>query len=138
MLESRADRSALGAPPDIAVVDVAITFLFTKTELFNHTRKQTNDPCTISASDFVHEACFVLDKRDLEARNRIRIIIIISIRNATHLSVFKFKETPFLFFIYFSQMIIQRVHFEQHTKGVFGTVRTEAYRRYIPPVLPLR
>ena len=26
---------------------------------------------------------------------------------------------------------------KQHFKGVFGTVRTEAYRRYIPPVLPV-
>ena len=30
MLESRAERSALGAAPDIAVVDVSLSFLFSK------------------------------------------------------------------------------------------------------------
>ena len=37
------------------------------------------------------------------------------------------------------QLIIQSVPFGQHTKkDVFGTVRTEAYHRYIPPVYQYR
>ena len=68
------------------------------------------------------------------SRTRIRI----SLRNANCLSSFKFKETTFFLFTFFFQLIIQRVPFEQHTKkGVFSTVRTEAYQRYIPPVLPV-
>ena len=55
-----------------------------------------------------------------------------------HLSSFKFKEMLRFYFLLLFQLIIQRVPFEQHTKrGVFGAVRTEAYRRYIPPVLPV-
>ena len=75
MLESRAERSAVGAAPDIAVVGVGLSFLCPKTQLNlnellkNHTSKQTNGPRTISdsASDFAqHEACFDLNqnKRD--------------------------------------------------------------------------
>ena len=45
MLKSRADRSALGAAPDVAILDVCLKFLSPKTE---------NDPSTISAQ----EACF--------------------------------------------------------------------------------
>ena len=60
MLESRAERSALGGAPDIAVVDGGLNFFSLKTKLLNHTSKQTNDPSTISASDFAHEAYFGL------------------------------------------------------------------------------
>ena len=50
-------------------------------------------------------------------------------RNAQHLS-FTFNETT-VFFSPFLQRIFPRVLFEQHTKrGVFGAVRTEAYRWY--------
>ena len=72
MLESRAERSAVGVAPDIAIVvlDVGLNFLCPKsyvTELRkNPTSKQTNGPGTISASDFAQqEACFDLHKRDL-------------------------------------------------------------------------
>ena len=58
MLESRGERSALGAAPDIAVVDVGLTFLCPKPLLLNHASKPTNDPSTISASDFAHEVRF--------------------------------------------------------------------------------
>ena len=34
-------------------------------------------------------------------------------------------------------LIVSRVDFILFFKGVFGTVRTGAYRRYIPPVLPV-
>ena len=68
MLESRAERSALSAAPDIAVVAVGLNFLSPKTELLNHTNKQTNDPSTISVSDFAQEACFDLHERDLVLR----------------------------------------------------------------------
>ena len=112
------------------------------TELLkNHTSKQTNGPSTISASDFAQKPVsiyktkwrfFFATSPKYEARNRTRIRI--SPRNENYLS-FNFKETMFFLFIFF-QFIIQRVTFEQHTKkGVFGTVRTEAYRRYIVPVL---
>ena len=61
MLESRAERSALGAAPDISVVDVGLNFLpKTLTELLkNLTSKQS----TISASDFAQETCFNLHKQ---------------------------------------------------------------------------
>ena len=65
MLESRAERGALGAAPDIAVADVGLNFLSPKTQLLNHTSKQTNGPSTIFASDFAQEACFDWHKRDL-------------------------------------------------------------------------
>ena len=42
------------AAPDTAVVNVVLSFLSPKT---SHGRKQTNDPSTISASDFAQEAC---------------------------------------------------------------------------------
>ena len=71
-----------------------------------------------------------------DARNRTRLRI--SPRNANCLFSFKFKETTFFLLTFFFQLIIRRLPFEQHTKkGVFGTVRTEAYHRYIPPVLPV-
>ena len=57
--------------------------------------------------------------------------------NANYLSFFKFKETPRF---YFSLLSVDNPKdtFEQHTKkGVFCTVRTEAYRRYLPPVFPV-
>ena len=51
-----------------------------------------------------------------------------------HYSSFKFKKNAF--FPPFFKLIIRRVPFEQHTKkGVFGTVRTESYRRHIQSVL---
>ena len=50
--------------------------------------------------------------------------IICLLSNSRRLYVFIFH--------FFFQVIIQRAPFEQHTKkAVFGTVRTEAYRRYI-------
>ena len=59
MFESSAERSALGAAPDIAVVvDVGLNFLCPKslTELLkNPTSKQTNGPGTISASVSHHK-----------------------------------------------------------------------------------
>ena len=54
MLESRAERSALGAAPDVAAVDVGLNFLSPKTQLLNHTSKKKNDPSIISAQ----EGCF--------------------------------------------------------------------------------
>ena len=44
MLESRGERSALGAAPDVAVVDVGLNFLSPKTQLPNHTSKQKGAP----------------------------------------------------------------------------------------------
>ena len=38
MIESRAERNALGAAPDISVVDVGLNFLSSKTQLLNRTR----------------------------------------------------------------------------------------------------
>ena len=55
MLESRAKRSALGAAPDITVIDVSLNFLRPKTLLNcwkNHTSKQRNGRCAIFASHF--------------------------------------------------------------------------------------
>ena len=84
MLESRAERSAIGASLRGARHSSSRRWLeFSEsqnlTELLNHTSKQTNDPSTISASDFA-QACFDLHERDLflrpdqrlnsEARNR--------------------------------------------------------------------
>ena len=46
MVESRAERSALGAAPDIAAVDVGLNF--ENPTLLNHTSKKTNDPNVIS------------------------------------------------------------------------------------------
>ena len=63
-----------------------------------------------------------------EARNRIRIGI--SLRNAQNICLFSSSRRLSVFIFHFFQLIIQRVHFEQHTNGVFGTVRNEAYRRY--------
>ena len=59
MLESRAERSALGAAPtgaapDIAVVDVGFNFLSPKSQVLTHANKKMNHPSTISAQ----EACF--------------------------------------------------------------------------------
>ena len=68
MLESRAERRVLAAAPDIAVIDVGLDFLSPRTYLLNHTSKQTNDPGTISASDFAQEACFGLHERHLFLR----------------------------------------------------------------------
>ena len=47
-------------------------------------------------------------------------------------------DYPFTVFTIFPS-IIQRLPFEQHitTKDLFGTERTKAYRRHIPPVLPV-
>ena len=57
MLGSRAERSALGAAPDIAVVDVGLNFLSGNLSelLKNHTSKKTSGPSTISASDFAQQ-----------------------------------------------------------------------------------
>ena len=80
MLESRAERSALGTVPDIAaVVDIGLDFLSPKSQLLNHTSKTTDNPSTISAQ----EACFDFGRTRFifatrpksKARNRIRIII---------------------------------------------------------------
>ena len=43
MLESTAKRSALGAAPGVAVVDVGLNFLSQKTELLNHTNEEKNE-----------------------------------------------------------------------------------------------
>ena len=77
MLESRAERSALGAAPDIAVVvvDVDLNVLCPNTYLKKPTSKQTHGPGTISASDLTQrEACFDLHKRDFffQAEDGIR------------------------------------------------------------------
>ena len=85
MLESRAERSALGPAPDVAAVDVGLNFLSPKTYLLNHTSQKTNDPSIISAQ----EACFdfapmifiFATKPKSEARNRIRIIISLNLKN---------------------------------------------------------
>ena len=82
MLESRAERSALGPAPDVAAVDVGLNFLSPKTYLLNHTSQKTNDPSIISAQ----EACFdfapmifiFATRPKSEARNRIRIITSLS------------------------------------------------------------
>ena len=83
MIESRAKRSALGAAPDIAVVDFSLNLSRTRyvllhvQTLLNHTSKQTNDPSTciyyivyntIATSVFAQEACVDLHKRDLFLR----------------------------------------------------------------------
>ena len=72
MLEFRAERSALGAAPDIAVVvDVGLNFLSQNlTELLkNPTRKQTNGPGTISASvSHKKPVAIYTNKRDLFLR----------------------------------------------------------------------
>ena len=76
MQESRPERSALGAAPDITTVSSRrwlqfYTSVMSKslTELLkNHTSKQTNGPSTISESDFAQEGCFDLHKRDLFLR----------------------------------------------------------------------
>ena len=89
--------------------------------------------------DFAQEACFDLHKLfflfDLNKvwssesdHIRIRVTHIIRI-------FLIFKKTPFLCFAFFP-VDNTKVHFEQHTKkGVFGTVHTEAYHRYMRPVL---
>ena len=87
MLEARAERSTLGAAPDISVVDVGLIFFY-ESKLLNHTSEKTNDPSTISAQ----EACFELREREFflrpdkksEARNRIRTGI--SLRNSIHIT----------------------------------------------------
>ena len=63
-LETRAERSALGTAPDIAVIDVGLNFLSPKTKLLNHMSKKTKDPSTISTQ----EACFDLHERYLFLR----------------------------------------------------------------------
>ena len=46
-------------------------------------------------------------------------------------------DSPFIFNL-FLECDTQRVPFERHTKErVFGTLRTEVYRRYATPVLPV-
>ena len=103
----------------IAAVDVGLNFLSKNLTAESH--EQTNDPSTISASDFSHkkpvsictnEICSC-DLTKIGARNRIRIRT--SFRNAKYLSFFKFKETLFLFFTFFFLLIIQRVPVEEHT-----------------------
>ena len=65
MFESRADRSALGAAPDMVVATLA-RILMSKNlvaELENPTSKETLGPSTFSASDFTQEeTCFDLLK----------------------------------------------------------------------------
>ena len=79
MLDSRAERSALGAAADVAVVDVSMNFLSPKAELQNHTSKKMNYPSTISAQeasfDFAPRRFIFATRPKSEARNRIRIII---------------------------------------------------------------
>ena len=94
MLESRAERSALGAAPDVAVVDVGLKFLSPKTLLLNHTSKKTNDPSTISAQeacfDFARLIFIFATRPKSEGRNRIRIII--SLRGPQQCSYMKLPD----------------------------------------------
>ena len=72
MLESRAERSALSASLRGARHSSSrrcLEFSKSKDQLLNHTSKQTNDPSTIFASDFVQEACFDLHERYLFLRS---------------------------------------------------------------------
>ena len=79
MLESRAERSALGTAPDVAVVDVGLNFLCPKTYPLNHTSKKTNYPSTTAAQeacfDFARMIFIFATRPESEAQNRIRIII---------------------------------------------------------------
>ena len=82
MLESRAERSALCAAPDMAAVDAGLTFLCPTTLLLNHPSKPANDPSTITASTFAHETRFAHTRfkyifatrpKPVEAQNRVRL-----------------------------------------------------------------
>ena len=112
--------------------------------LTNSTSKQTNGTGTISASVSHNKkpVSICTNKRGLFLRPdqnkklgiRFAYETIISLRNGNLLS-FKFKETAFF---HFFKLIIRRVPFGRHTKkGVFGTVRTESYGRYMQSVLVL-
>ena len=35
------------------------------------------------------------------------------------------------------ELVSRMYEYYEYSKGVFGTVRTEAYRQYIPPLLPV-
>ena len=51
MLESRAERSALGAAPYTAVVDFGLILPSPEIELLNHTGKKNNDANSIPAQE---------------------------------------------------------------------------------------
>ena len=80
MLNSRADRSALGAAPDVgaAVVDVCLKFLGPKTLPLNHTSKKRIYPSIISTQayfDFARIITLIFATRPkCERRNRIVIM----------------------------------------------------------------
>ena len=79
MPESRAERSALSAAPDVAVADVGLNFLSPKPQLLTYTSKKKNDPTTISAQeacfDFARMIFLFATRSKSEARNRICVII---------------------------------------------------------------
>ena len=114
----------------------------------NHTSEQTNGPSTTSASNFAQqEACFDFHKQTIISfcdLTKTRGSESDSHKNQPQkckLHVF-FQvqgDSPFFSLHIFSVDNPKgTLPFEQHTKkSVFGTVRTEAYLRYIPPVLPV-
>ena len=83
MLKSRAERSTLGAAPDVAVVDVGLNFLSPQAGLLNHTGKKrmirASSPHKKPVS-ILHGRVFFATRPKSEARNRIRIIINQSVR----------------------------------------------------------
>ena len=98
MLESRAERSALGTAPDVAVVDVGLNFLSPKTYPLNHTSKKTNYPSTTAAQeacfDFARTIFIFATRPESEARNWIRIIISLT-QGFRMVSGFSASERPF-------------------------------------------
>ena len=71
-------RSAFGAAPDVAVVDVGLNFLSPQAGLLNHTGKKrmirASSPHKKPVS-ILHGRVFFATRPKSEARNRIRIII---------------------------------------------------------------
>ena len=134
----------------MAVVDVDLNFLCPKTWLnccwrITRTNKQmtrvpsprpishSKKPVSICANKM--ELCFcdltrVWSSESDSHKNQPR--------NANYLSSFKFKEPTFLLFTFFTSRKSKGYHLNiiQYEEG-FNTVRDEAYRRYIPPVLPV-
>ena len=98
-----------------------LEFSLSKNLTLNHTSKQTNDPSTISASDVAQEACFDLHKRDWFCdltkilsweldlhKNQPRKCELFVIFPSS-------RRLRFHFLLFFFQLIIQRLTFEQST-----------------------
>ena len=141
MLDSRAERSALGAAPDILWSINSRCWLHFSiyknltAESHEQTSKWTEYHLLIwfrtwSLFRFAQTRLVLATRPKSEARNRIRKIIMFSLRNAYYLSFFKFKETPFLLSIFF-QLV-------DNPKGTFWTAYKRCVRhgtyRGIPPV----